>query len=186
MKGNNVILAKARVWLLYLTNYNYYIFREYYQYKKSRLGACRMCFHYLLHVADSICECRPPCRYWQFPMERMCGMLLPLVNSRQNPFENLAKNLSIIEKFNYLKYLPKFSKDFQKLAITRVWNSNQVFGSLPDHDGAIVEFYWPSQECLLDNLELKHLQTYLNSIGQGQQVGRSCVGRLEAEFLILS
>lgn len=111
----------------------------------------------------------------------MCGMLLPLVNSRQKPYENLANNLSILEKFNYLKYLPKSSEDFQKSAITQVWKSNQVFGSLPDHDGVVVEFYWPSQECLLDNLELKHLQIYLSSIGQ--QVSCSCITRLKARFL---
>ena len=129
MKSNNIIMyfeQKPDPGFFYLTNklWHHSNFREYYQYKKSHLGACRICFHYLLHVADSIHECGPPCCYWQFPMERMCRMLLPLVNSWQKPYENLVNNLSILEKFNYLKYLQKSSKDFQKLEIIQVWKSN--------------------------------------------------------------
>ena len=54
-------------------------------------------FHYLLHVAESI-EDFGPCRgYWQFPMERMCGMLIPLVKSQIHPYANLWNNLILNE-----------------------------------------------------------------------------------------
>ena len=59
-------------------------------------------FHYLMHVAQSI-EDFGPCRgYWQFPMERMCGMLIPLVKSQIHPYANLWNNLVLNERFNHL------------------------------------------------------------------------------------
>ncbi|RGB21301.1 hypothetical protein C1646_778425 [Rhizophagus diaphanus] len=47
----------------------------------ERLPAFLISFHYLLHVIDLI-EDFNPCRgFWQFPMERFCEMLIPLVSS---------------------------------------------------------------------------------------------------------
>jgi hypothetical protein len=60
----------------------------------------------LLHVTDSI-EDFGPCRgFWQFPMERLCGMLIPLVNSRKLPYINLTNNVLLQERFKYLQLLP--------------------------------------------------------------------------------
>jgi len=64
----------------------------------------------LLHVADSI-EDFGPCRgFWQFPMERLCGMLIPLINSRKLPYINLNNNVLLQERFKYLRFLPIFNK----------------------------------------------------------------------------
>src|SRR3954452_19060509 len=54
-----------------------------------------MSYHYLLHVADSIKNCGPCWTWWQYPMEHMCGMLLPLVRSRLHPYVNLANNIML-------------------------------------------------------------------------------------------
>ena len=43
-------------------------------------------------------------------MERMCGMLIPLVKSQIYPYANLWNNLIINERFNYLKYKTNFYK----------------------------------------------------------------------------
>ena len=53
-----------------------FIYREYYCGIKERISTMKLCFHYLLHVADSIRNTGPCWATWQFPMERVCGMLL--------------------------------------------------------------------------------------------------------------
>ena len=64
----------------------------------------KLCFHYLLHVADSIKNTGPCWATWQFPMERVCEMLLPLVKSRLHPYKNLINTVNLMELFNYLPY----------------------------------------------------------------------------------
>ncbi|PKB96659.1 hypothetical protein RhiirA5_385197, partial [Rhizophagus irregularis] len=53
-----------------LKKFSDYYEREYYQNNGQRLAACKISFHYLLHVADSIKYCGPSWTHWQFPMER--------------------------------------------------------------------------------------------------------------------
>ena len=72
--------------------YKYIFFFSSYGLGEERLQAFLISFHYLLHVADSI-EDLGPCRgFWQFLMERLCGMLIPLVSSRKLPYVNLFNN----------------------------------------------------------------------------------------------
>ena len=76
-------------------------------------------FHYLLHVTESI-EDFGPCRmYWQFPMERLCDMLILLVKSQRHPYASLWNNILLNERFNHLKYKTEyynqiFSKEGEK------------------------------------------------------------------------
>src|SRR5688572_22201813 len=72
--------------------------------EEDRSNIFLISFHYLLHVVQSI-EDFGPCRgYWQFPMERMCGMLIPLVKSQIHPYANLWNNLILNERLNHLRY----------------------------------------------------------------------------------
>ena len=88
-----------------------------------------MSFHYLLHVADSIKNCGPYWTSWQYPMERMCGMLWPLVHSKLHPYVNLANNIILIEKINYLSYIaPAFNQIFIKDNSKKIWVLHKVFG----------------------------------------------------------
>ena len=41
-------------------------------------------------------------------MERICGMLIPLVKSQIHPYANLWNNLVLNERFNLLKYKIEF------------------------------------------------------------------------------
>ncbi|PKK60219.1 hypothetical protein RhiirC2_632153, partial [Rhizophagus irregularis] len=50
----------------------------------------------ILHVVASIKRNGPCCTTWQFPIERVCGMLLPLARSRLHPYKNIANNVYII------------------------------------------------------------------------------------------
>lgn len=55
--------------------------KTYYRYEFKRLPACRTTLHYLAHLPDVIDWAGPPCNYWQFPMERYCGMIISTVRS---------------------------------------------------------------------------------------------------------
>jgi hypothetical protein len=85
------------------------IFREYYQYDDNRLGCCLSVFHGLLHVVRSVRDCGPPFVYWQYPMERFCGICLPFIKSKRNPYSNLVKNIFRKQHLTLLQYLPYIS-----------------------------------------------------------------------------
>lgn len=80
--------------------------KEYYQREIARLPATLISFHYLLHIAKSIRNTGPSWATWQYPMERLCGMLLPLVRSRQHPYINLTNQITIWNQFSHLQYFP--------------------------------------------------------------------------------
>ena len=65
-------------------------------------------FYYLLHIADCIADCSPCWSFWQYPMERLYGILLPLVYSRLYPYKNLTNNVLLLERFNYLIFVSPF------------------------------------------------------------------------------
>ena len=60
--------------------------------------------HHLLHVADCVDQFGPGVAFWQFPMERLVGLLGPMVKSRSKPYQNLAYNIVLYEKFYYFRY----------------------------------------------------------------------------------
>ncbi|RIB30919.1 hypothetical protein C2G38_968132 [Gigaspora rosea] len=83
--------------------------------KTNYLPAFKIVFHYLLHIKDSIIDCGPCWTFWQFPMERLCGILQTLVQSHIFPYENLANNILILDQFNYLYFiLPLQEQVFHK------------------------------------------------------------------------
>ncbi|PKC08590.1 hypothetical protein RhiirA5_264607, partial [Rhizophagus irregularis] len=57
----------------------------------------------LLHIAYSIQETGPPWATWQFPIERLFGMLIPLVHSRQHPYTNLINQITMWLQFAHLQ-----------------------------------------------------------------------------------
>jgi hypothetical protein len=83
----------------------------YYQYEDSRLPACLASFHYLLHVADAIEAMGPPRCYWQFPMERVCGMLGPLVRSRAHPYTNLSNAVLQREQLQHARFVLNYGQE---------------------------------------------------------------------------
>ena len=118
-------------------------------------------FHYLLHVAESI-EDFGPCRgYWQFPMERMCGMLIPLVKSQIHPYPNLWNNLVLNERFNHLKYKTKFYENIFPQKEEKEWPTHKVFSSSLYEE---FEVYSPSKKYTLSNTELKKLRETYSAI----------------------
>ena len=59
---------------------------------------------------NSIKETGPPWATWQFPMERLCGMLIPLVNSRQYPYTNLINQITMWTQFAHLQYYAEYNE----------------------------------------------------------------------------
>src|SRR6266536_5589771 len=113
-------------------------------------------FHYLLHVAESI-EDFGPCRgYWQFPMERVCGMLILLVKSQKHSYASLWNNILLNERFNHLKYKIEFYDQIFSQKEEKEWPSHRVFSfSLYDNE---YEFYLLSKKNVLSSVELKKLK----------------------------
>jgi len=112
----------------------------------------------LLHVAESI-EDFGPCRgYWQFPMERMCEMLIPLVKSQIHPYKSLWNNIILNERFNHLKFNEDYKEIFEEGEEEKEYPSHRVFSSSLYEE---YEFYSSSKKYNLSNAELKMLkETY--------------------------
>lgn len=79
----------------------------YYQHSSSRLAACPLTVHVLLHIADGIELIAPVFVYWAFGTERFCGKLQRSIKSRRYPFTNLDNQVAcqnqlqiIINRYN--------------------------------------------------------------------------------------
>ncbi|KAB5593712.1 Dynein heavy chain, cytoplasmic [Ceratobasidium theobromae] len=89
--------------------------RFYYQYQSSRLPACPLTIHALLHMPFYLRRTGPLWASWAFVMERFCGHLLPAVKNRTRPYEHLNNyvqrraQMQVVSK----KYqLPSLAKPF--------------------------------------------------------------------------
>ena len=129
--------------------------------EEDRSSIFLISFHYLLHVAESI-EDFGPCRgYWQFPMERMCDMLIPLVKSQVHPYANLWNNLVLNERFNHLKYMTKFYEHIFPSKEEKQWPSHRVFTTSLYQE---FELYSPSKKHVLSTTELTRLKETYSAI----------------------
>ncbi|POG67634.1 hypothetical protein GLOIN_2v1644898 [Rhizophagus irregularis DAOM 181602=DAOM 197198] len=135
-----------------LKKFSDYYEREYYQNNGQRLAACKISLHYLLHVANSIKYCGPSWTHWQFPMERVCGILQPLIKSKIKPYSNLANMLTLLQQFYMLPFF-SISKAIFKEKPLKQWSKERVFST----EGYEEEFYSPSTQYSLLSQEHKHL-----------------------------
>jgi hypothetical protein len=65
--------------------------RLYYQYNPSRLAACTVTVHALLHIPDGIEFMGPVWVGWAYPTERKCGKLQRAVKGRRFPYSSIDK-----------------------------------------------------------------------------------------------
>jgi hypothetical protein len=113
-------------------------------------------FHYLLHISECIEDCGPCWCFWQYPMERLCGILLPLVHSRLHPYKNLTNNILLSERFNHLIFVyPSLSERLNETSI-KTYSENKVFSL----NTQIEEFYWPKKDCNLTSFEFRQLKLF--------------------------
>jgi len=88
-------------------------------------------------------------------MERMCGILIPLVKSQIHPYANLWNNLILNERFNCLKYKTNFYEHIFPQKEEKEWASHRVFTSSLYKE---YELYSPSKKTVLSLTELKKLK----------------------------
>src|SRR6185369_13694638 len=110
--------------------------------------------HYLLHVADSILATGPCWTSWQFLMERLCGMLIPLARSQSSPYENITNNIILHECFNHLKFSSDYSDIFPTPQNSKEYSEKMVYTL----DNTNKEFWWPSQEYSLVKTEIRKIK----------------------------
>src|SRR5205814_3464023 len=76
----------------------------YCRYDIQRISACLLTIHLLLHLAESLLNCGPAWVYWQFPCERVCGMLKPKAKNRSLANRNLSLAILYQEQYNHLPF----------------------------------------------------------------------------------
>ncbi len=77
--------------LIFTGSWSQYYIRYYYQKEESRLCACNLPTHGLLHIPDDFRNCGPLCNTWTFFNERFIGRLQSGIKSRVHPWGNLSQ-----------------------------------------------------------------------------------------------
>jgi hypothetical protein len=71
----------------------------------QKLPVCSVNIHYLLHFPLYIRDCGPARYWWQFPMERFCGILKPKARSKSQLSASAANALVIAEQLNHIRFI---------------------------------------------------------------------------------
>jgi hypothetical protein len=95
-------------------------------------------------------------------------MLLPLVKSKINPYNNLAKNVTLLEQFFHLPYF-NISKSIFYVETEKEWSTDLVFSTGEYEE----EFYWPSVNYTLSNSEKTHLIKYYKGFSISLSVSKT-------------
>ena len=126
------------------------------QKEEEKLSGMLISFHYLLHISECIKDCGPCWSFWQYPMERLCGILLPLVHSRLHPYKNLTNNVLLSERFNHLTFVYPLLSDRLNESSGKTYSEDKVFSL----DTQIEELYWPKRDYNLTVHEVKQLKHF--------------------------
>ena len=132
---------------------------DYYRYSKDRLSTMKISFHFLLHVADSIQNTGPCWTTWQFPMERVCGMLQPLAKSRLHPYKNLINKVYLLELFNDLRFFKDIHERVFPPTPAKKYKKHLVYSN-EDYEG---ELSWPSEPYTLNASEIKKIKNHFSA-----------------------
>ena len=84
--------------------------RLYYQKDPKRLSVCTVNIHYLTHLAAHIQDCGPARYWWQFPMERYCGIIKPMGRSKVQLNASIANAVVTAEMLHHAQFLRRASK----------------------------------------------------------------------------
>jgi hypothetical protein len=89
-------------------------------------------------------------------------MLLPLINSKKDPYKNLFNNITLLEQFNLIKIHPQYGSIFENSTEeNKNWPSHRVYANDYYED---YEFYSPSMEYLLNDSEVNKLKECYSAI----------------------
>jgi Transposase family tnp2/Domain of unknown function (DUF4218) len=76
----------------------------YYRQEKKRLPVCSVNIHYLVHLVFHIRDCGPARYWWQFPMERYCGIIKPMARSKSQLNVSLANGVIVAEHLHHIQF----------------------------------------------------------------------------------
>jgi hypothetical protein len=134
----------------------------------------KICFHYILHVADSMHDTGPCWATWQYPMKRLCGILQPFTKSRLHPYKNLTNHVHLLELFYNLRFYQRIHEQIFPPVPRKEYEKHMVYSNRDYEE----EFYWPSDTHVLNNSELKRIKNYLSvveDLAAGMQLGVSVI-----------
>jgi hypothetical protein len=77
----------------------------YYGGRCSNLKVCTVNIHYLLHLRKHIFDNGPACYWWQFPMERYCGVIVPMARSKVHLAKSLMNALLVTTQLSHYDFL---------------------------------------------------------------------------------
>ncbi|GET04964.1 transposase domain-containing protein [Rhizophagus clarus] len=121
---------------------------------------CSLIMFYNYYENENI-EYSGPCwAYWQFPIERLCGMLIPMVYSKLRPYTSLSNNLTLLDQLNHLQYTKEGKSIISNSECQKKWTLKQVYKAVEDYDE---EFYWPLCDYILNEKESKALQKFYSN-----------------------
>jgi hypothetical protein len=88
-----------------IIQFSQYYEGRFYQQQWNRLRVCLPTMHQLLHIHQFLTAIGPAYVYWQWPMERLCGMITQTAKSRSAANQNIANSMVQDEQMNYLPYV---------------------------------------------------------------------------------
>ncbi|KAJ7625431.1 hypothetical protein B0H17DRAFT_1218741 [Mycena rosella] len=128
----------------------------YYQYKESRLSACTLPIHALLHITENIRKIGPMWCFWAFVMERFCGSLVPAVKSRKYPFTSLAHRIQDVTQLRQIKSLYSLTAELDLSPGKDMEETGLAFDDYPD-----ICMMYPHHTMAVDTLLQNKITSYL-------------------------
>ena len=92
----------------------------YYYGHPSRISVCTLQIHSLLHFASYIRDFGPACYFWQFPMERYCGIIKPKARSKSQLSSSLSNAVVINEHLNHHHFTRRMMTPQQQLELPQM------------------------------------------------------------------
>ncbi|KAF7328012.1 hypothetical protein MKEN_00381900 [Mycena kentingensis (nom. inval.)] len=130
--------------------------RYYYQHNVSRLRACPLTVHALLHIADNILNAGPMWTYWNYITERFVGYLVRSSKSRKNPYASFARRLREIAQNSAIKVRYRLREE---LDLSNRREEDTIGHSVASYPG--IRVLYPRAEGPLERGALKAARNHL-------------------------
>jgi hypothetical protein len=105
LEKHSISAAEIQIVKDLIIRFSQYYEGRFYQQQWNRLRVCLPTMHQLLHVHQFLTALGPAYGYWQWPMERLCGMITQTAKSRSAANQNMANVMVQDEQMNYLPYV---------------------------------------------------------------------------------
>lgn len=141
----------------YFVFFNLSYGRVYYQYDESRLSACTLPIHGLLHIAQDIRFCGPVWTSWTFYMERYCSLLQMGLQSRRFPWSGLNRRILHTAYLSTVSIKFDLDNEFKGF---RSRNTGEVSRNERQFDGCELVLPYSVDLCLIMHHNLNRSKSY--------------------------